>query len=310
MSKKKTTEEFIKQSRIIHKNKYDYSLVNYDGAFSKVKIICPVHGEFEQLARSHIFGHGCYKCEIGTNDFNSFVEKANTIHKNKYDYSLVVYKNSFSKVKIICPIHGEFSQTPNLHLQKCGCIQCRKDRLALYAKKRIVPFEIFKVRADTLFNKKFTYFEDSYTKMSSKTKIECPIHGLFFIEPSEHLRGRGCSKCNFYYGESLIRNILTENNILFEEQKKFDDCKYKNKLSFDFYLPKEKTLIEYQGIQHYIPVEYFGGKKAFEEQKIRDKIKSDYCINNHFSLFEIKYDSDIEGETKRCLEVYKNNGTF
>lgn len=123
-------EEFIKRSVKKHGNKYDYSLVNYINSVTKVKIICPEHGEFEQAPASHIRGKNCKFCAIENArkklSFNSenFITKSNIIHNNKYDYSLVDYINSHSKVKIICPEHGEFEQLPYDHIKRHGCNKC------------------------------------------------------------------------------------------------------------------------------------------------------------------------------------------
>ena len=112
--KKLTTEQFIKKAKQVHKNTYDYSLVEYVNNSTKVKIICSIHGEFEQTPAGHLSGYKCQKC---TTDINSkkqrltteeFVEKANKIHNNKYDYSLVEYITNCIKVKIICKEHGIF----------------------------------------------------------------------------------------------------------------------------------------------------------------------------------------------------------
>jgi len=129
-SKKLTTEQFIEKAKTVHGDKYDYSLVKYKNARTKVKIICTDHGVFEQIPNSHLKNHGCPKCKykklsslnIDNNDL--FVKKSNTIHNNKYDYSLVEYKTTWDKVKIICPVHGVFEQTPNAHIQGQGCPKC------------------------------------------------------------------------------------------------------------------------------------------------------------------------------------------
>lgn len=154
----------------------------------------------------------------------TFIEKAKEIHGNKYDYSLVDYIGSFDKVKIICPTHGVFEQTPNGHL---------------------------------------------------------------------NLRN-GCPKCNSSHGELKIRKILLENNIAFEEQKTFDECKNIHHLRFDFYLPEYNLCIEYQGRQHFEPYS-FGEKRIerFNNQKKNDDIKRNYCISKGIKLLEVKFDEDL-----------------
>jgi hypothetical protein len=96
----------------------------------KVNIICKIHGEFEQIASSHLIGQGCPRCgiikrsEIHKYDTNIFIEKANKIHKNKYDYSKVDYINIDTKIIILCKLHGEFEQTPYGHLSGNNCPKC------------------------------------------------------------------------------------------------------------------------------------------------------------------------------------------
>ena len=182
MSRKLTTEEFIQKALEKHGDKYDYSLVEYVNNNTKVKIICPIHGTFEQLPRSHLNGSICPFCANASrnlkekNTTEQFIEEARKKHGDKYDYSNVKYMNSYTKVKIICPAHGLFEQIPR-----------------------------------------------------------------------NHLSGACCPKCKSSKGEGQIRFFLKENNIVFEEQKKFHNCKDINLLSYDFYIPEKNLLIEYNG---------------------------------------------------------------
>ena len=125
--KKLTTEEFIKRAKEIHGDKYDYSLVDYKNMTTKIKIICPIHGVFEQRPSDHLRGD-CFFC-AGKNKLTTeeFIKRAKEIHGDKYDYSLVEYKGIYEKVKIICPIRGLFEQSPSNHLNKTypqGCPFC------------------------------------------------------------------------------------------------------------------------------------------------------------------------------------------
>lgn len=130
-TKKLTTEQFIKKAKEVHGDKYDYSKANYINYRTKVEIICPIHGSFfippvELISHRH----GCAKCgqekSKKTQAFTTeqFIEKAKEIHGDKYDYSKCNYFNSHTKVKIICPKHGEFEQLPYVHLQKHECPSC------------------------------------------------------------------------------------------------------------------------------------------------------------------------------------------
>ena len=128
---RKTTEDFIKEAKKIHGDKYDYSKVEYINNRTKVTIICPEHGEFVQTPIKHIMGEGCPKCAVkkiwdtrGRITTKEWIEKAKKVHGDKYDYSKVEYKRNDIKVSIICPEHGEFMQTPAKHLHGQECPQC------------------------------------------------------------------------------------------------------------------------------------------------------------------------------------------
>ena len=123
---KSNTNDFIKKSKVIHGNKYDYSLVNYIKAKKNVTITCPIHGPFEQLPNYHLSGSGCIYCSGRYNKKEEFENNGNIIHSNKYDYSLVDYKNNKTNVTIICPIHGPFEQRPDNHIHGYGCLSCNE----------------------------------------------------------------------------------------------------------------------------------------------------------------------------------------
>ena len=192
--KKKTTEQFIKEAKAIHGDKYDYSKVNYKGCFEKVCIICPIHGEFWQTPAMHLSGQGCSKCcgrKRKTKE--EFIEDAKKVHGNKYDYSKVNYVNNKTKVIITCPIHGDFLQRPDRHLFGCGCNKCGYDNTAEKCKTSL---EDFIKRAKEIHGDKYDYSKVVYVNNHTKVCIICPIHGEFWQTPRTHLMGRGCPICN------------------------------------------------------------------------------------------------------------------
>jgi len=107
--------------------------------------------------------------------------------------------------------------------------------------------------------------------------------------PANHLKGVGCPKCQNSKGENSIEKHLKENNIQFENQKTFSDCKHILLLPFDFYLPKHNICIEYDGEQHHKSIKHFGGDKKFQRTKYNDKIKTEYCKQNNIQLIRIPY---------------------
>ena len=117
---------FIERAKKVHGDKYDYSKVEYNGNKEKVCIVCPIHGEFWQRPNDHLTGHGCHECNCHnhTKKFCNFLKLANAVHENKYTYDESTYRNRSSKVRIICPEHGEFWQNAAIHLQGNGCPKC------------------------------------------------------------------------------------------------------------------------------------------------------------------------------------------
>ena len=354
-----TIDYFIEKSKSIHGDKYDYSLVEYKNIFTPIKIICPIHGEFIQIPNSHLNGHGCGGCgnllkgKRQTLSLNDFIQKANIKHENKYDYSTTEYKNSKSKVKIKCLIHGEFYQTPGKHLSGQGCPKCGTEILI---NSRRSDNNKFIVKAKLIHEDKYGYSLVRYINNSKKVKIICPIHGIWEQKPGGHLNGKGCRKCSgaekltteifikkssdihdnkYDYslvdykghyskviiicpvhnvfeqgagshmsgigcprckeskGEKEIFNQLIKKGIIFETQKTFEGCKFKNKLRFDFYLPEHNMCIEYDGEQHFNPIKYYGGQEKFDLIKKKDEIKTKFCKDNGIQLIRIKFSDKI-----------------
>ena len=126
-------ESFISKARSVHGNKYDYSSVEFVNTYTPVAIICPVHGKFYQKPHDH-FMYGCLLCGGKIKKSTErFIEDAQRIHGEKYDYSLVDYKSSTQKIDIICPQHGIFKQKPSSHLHGDGCPNC-----AIKSRKRLL----------------------------------------------------------------------------------------------------------------------------------------------------------------------------
>lgn len=188
------TEDFITRARKIHGDRYDYSKVVYKNAREKVCIVCKEHGEFWQTPYNHLSGKGCGKCANNFKmDVNLFIQKAKQVHGDKYDYSRVRYKNVNTKVCIICPIHGEFMQTPHNHLNGRGCFKCGGTSKS--------NKETFIGKAKNVHNNRYDYSKVEYVNARTKVCIICPEHGEFWQIPAHHLRGEGCSKCR---GKTLL----------------------------------------------------------------------------------------------------------
>ena len=279
-----TLNDFVKKCDKIHNKKYNYSLVNYIDNDTKVKIICPEHGEFEQVPNIHLKGAECNKCSRNKLKIplSTFIDKSNLLHSNRYDYSLVEYINNKTKVKIICPVHGEFEQIPSHHLNGRGCNNCGNN---------IKSKEFFLTESINIHGDFYDYSLVEYIDTKIKVKIICPVHGEFEQRPMHHYKGAGCQICNESKGERIIRQYLINNNFEFISQKRFKDCKDIKPLPFDFYIPKINACVEFDGEQHFKIIETWGGAEALENTQRRDRIKTNYCINNNIKLIRLNNDN-------------------
>lgn len=306
-----TTDLFIEKVKKVQGDKYDYSKVVYKNSKTKVEIVCPKHGSFWQTPDKHMQGQGCPKCKNESfrlrrfSNTSRFSEKAALVHNGKYDYSKVNYITRGTKVKIICPKHGDFEQEPRAHLAGQGCPACAKELNGL--KRRISPEEYI-AKVQKVHNNRYTYTKTKYSVMRNTIIITCPKHGDFEQVASEHLEGAGCPRCNFSHGEQQIDRFLYINKINYIPQYKIKGCTNRFSLPFDFAIFNEdgslRCLIEYHGKQHFEPIEFFGGLEAFKKQQKRDKIKRDYCMKNNIKLYTFSYKEDLIKkleEIKTCL---------
>lgn len=205
------TEKFIEKAKAIHKDSVIYDEVEYVRCDVPVKLICPKHGEFWMTPSHHLDGHSCHKCHMEKITFNSekFIEKAKEVHKNdevKVIYDEVDYVNAKTKVKLICPIHGEFWQTPDTHLRGGSCPTCAKEKFIQQNKERaMTPDRFFKKMKD-MYGDTLIFDEAVYVDYHTKLKVICPIHGEFYKTPQTLIQGQGCNECGKMRGiEKLLK---------------------------------------------------------------------------------------------------------
>lgn len=169
-------EAFIKKARETHGNKYDYSAVKYVNTTTPVAIICPIHGRFMQKPRDH-FMYGCRLCGGRTKMNNeSFIKAAKRTHGERYDYSMVDYVSSIKKVKIACPKHGVFLQTPRSHIHGDGCPKCgieKHKRLLfgvgvfdLYSENKSASYKAWIEMLRRCYDTTTTHKWDAYTEVT------------------------------------------------------------------------------------------------------------------------------------------------
>jgi len=226
MAKRLTTNDFIFKAKKVHGNVYDYSKTTYVRSISKVIIICSKHGEFEQTPNSHLAGNGCrlcgieHKASLFSLKQDEFILKASKIHKNKYSYDYVVYKNNSTKVLITCPLHGNWRQAPKSHLNGYGCPICGG------SKKR--TFSEFVSQANQKHSNKYTYSNFKYINDKTKGLITCSKHGDFKQTPNNHLVGKGCPVCAQISKSSNLPEFLVKSNKVHKNKYDYSLFNYTN----------------------------------------------------------------------------------
>ena len=194
MSKKITTQDFVRRAREVHGDKYDYSKSVYVSATTNLTIICTIHGDFQQRPANHNSGRGCREC-AGNKPLTveKFIERAKAKHGNLFDYSQVRFEGVENKITILCPAHGPFKQRVMVHLKGFNCPKCGREKVA---EKLAHSLDRFIQDARSAHGDKYDYSEVDYVNALTNVKIICPEHGAFFQKPSNHIRGVACSKCS------------------------------------------------------------------------------------------------------------------
>lgn len=228
MALKLTTDQFIIKARQSHGDTYDYSNVDYVSTSRKILIICKIHGEFSQRPNNHLNGQGCPKCGITKlNHINmahridqqKFEENANNKHNHKYIYKQYTNLSHNTKISITCPIHGEFIQLVNSHLNGRGCPKCSKNILKTTSQ--------FIIDSQSIHGMKYNYSKTKYINAATKIQIICPEHGEFWQKANNHLTGRGCPFCykQVIDTESFIKASRICHNLTYDySNTKYTKC--------------------------------------------------------------------------------------
>lgn len=289
----------------------------------EINFKCNICGHvFRRRPYNCLISNGCPKCHPPHNQkltTEEFIERANAIHNNRYDYSKVKYESFETPVIIIChekdkfgDEHGEFKVTPHAHIgsMKSGCPKCsgkfRKDT------------EYFIKEAKLIHGNAFIYDKTKYEKALKPVIITCPEHGDFKQTPNDHLNGRGCPLCKESHLEKNMRLFLNKNKIKYIPQAGFDwlrtDDTHK-KMSLDFYIEDKKIAIECQGIQHF-DGKYFwpterGKEKEFLRIQERDELKKKLCEEHgiriiYYSNLGIDYPYQVFEDKEELLKEIIN----
>ena len=304
----KTTTEFINDSILTHGEKYDYSLVEYKNAHSKVIIICPKHGEFTQRASAHTYGQGCSKCynnkTLNKLDTAEFIKRAETIHNHKYDYSLVDYIHDSGKIIVICPTHGKFTTQPGSHVrQKHGCKKCAGNETGTTQK--------FLENARKTHGDIYDYSLVDYINANTKVKIICTIHGEFEQKPLSHIiLKNGCPKCGVVSMQNKLKknqdNFILESKEIHGDKYDYSLVNYTARHRMINIICKEHGQFYQKASEH---IRGYGCSKCAKNEKLIKEEFINRCIlkhNNKFDYSNIYYDSLKSNIILNC----KTHGNF
>lgn len=292
---KKTKEQLQEESNIIHNDEYEI-LGEYINSDAKIEIKHRICGNiFKQTPDKHLHNNKCPIC-YGKNRLTKEILQERSDKKYNGEYEILGnYINSATPILIKHKICGnEYMQIPNNHLRR-RCFKC-------HGTPRKTNSE-FQEISNKIHNNQYTLISD-YIGANSIVKL---LHNKcmkeFDIIAYSHLRGGKCSYCFNSTGENFINDYLLQNKIDFIRGKSFEGCKFKNKLRFDFYLPSYNMCIEYDGIQHFEAVEWFGGGDALKMNKIKDNIKSEWCEKNSINLVRISYKESIYDKLNEIFNI-------
>jgi hypothetical protein len=300
--RKRNTAFFIKKSISRHGNLYDYSNSAYVAHNVKVDIICRIHGVFSQLPYAHMRGAGCIPCsrisssKKLTHNKNIFIEKCIAAHNNKYDYSLVDYSGSQKYIKIICGIHGVFSQKASSHLIGKGCKKCAIVNQSL-------TNDDFVRKCTFIHKNKYDYSKTQYTLSKNKVLIICKVHGEFKQYASSHLCGSGCAKCKHFVSkkETAWLDYLNVENKYRSISIKLNNKRY----NVDAFNPQTNTIYEFYGDY------WHGNPKIFEIDRVHPTNKNvtfgDLFLSTMMREYELKQHFNVvsvwENEFKQKMEI-------
>lgn len=305
MSKKLTNDDIIERMYDLVGDEYNKLDSFYINAQTKFDIRHNTCGhEYEVSWNKFKSGRRCPKCGGSLKLTNEdIVMKIYELVGDEYSKLDDTYINSSTKFSIKHNTCGhEYKIAWNTFQSGVRCPKCSLEQRGL---KRTLSNDYILRKINELVNDEYTKLDDVYFNSTTKFLIRHNVCGHEYeVKWCNFQQGKRCPKCNQSKGEKFISDCLINQNISFTSQVKFNDCRNERTLPFDFGIVDSNNniiaLIEFDGIQHFEPVERFGGEKAFELTQLRDSIKNDYCKDNNIPLLRVKYNENIEER----LEVF------
>lgn len=279
------------------KNNSNYQIINMldnNGLKTIITLKCSKGHEYTVDFAHFKRGQRCSHC--ASNKKYTYDEVKEYVESQGYVLLSDDYINCEEKLILKCPVGHEYyvSFTNFRTGNRCPlCCTCNKK----YTYNEV---------KDYVESQGYTLLSDNYINCKTKLKLLCSNGHEYFVSFDNFKRGKRCSSCKKRsLGEEKILDVLNYYGIQYIRQKTFDNCYYKYKLPFDFYLPDYNIIIEYDGIQHFEEVEAWGGLSKLELTQLKDEIKNEYCMVNDIQLIRIPYwnYNDIEYILTRELNL-------
>lgn len=303
MGRRKTHDEYIDEVKV--KNKHVIVLEIYAGASIPILHKCKYCGKEWLIRPSDILkGKGCRECsckrcgERLRKSHSQYVDELSEINTNIIP--IEDYINTDTAILHKCKVCGHiWSIKPNHTLSGHGCPMCGFKNNADAKRKTHDDY----VKELLIINSDVEVLEE-YVNYNTRILHKCKICGYEWpIDPGHTLRGQGCPICNQSHGEREISQWLRNHLIDHIPQYKFEDCRDKLELPFDFYIPEFNICIEYDGLQHFEPIDLFGGEESLKITQQHDNIKTNYCKENQIVLIRIAYNQNISEELNKFLLI-------
>lgn len=221
------------------------------------------------------------------------IRQCKLIHP-EYDYSKTIFSGSNSNMIVTCPTHGDFVTRPSRFIMgaKCGCPKCNTGFIKHLSQNEFIE------RCKSYFPT-YDFSQTIFKGKDQKVRVTCNVGHTWFPRAGDISRGHGCPVCarenrKKSLGEEVIQSYLSSLKIRFIQEYEIEcPTNPSNKAYIDFYLPEQNCFIEYNGKQHYTPINYFGGELRYVKQCKRDEYVKKYCEQKGIKLVEIKYNDNI-----------------
>lgn len=315
MPKKRTDKEFRELVYKLVGNEYTV-LSKYINNTTEIEIRHNVCGQiYRTKPKYFLAGSRCHSCQVKKNGLKrrlsakEFGKRFNQLSKGEYEL-LTPYITCTKQIKVRHNVCGYvYKVYPQNFLAGGRCRKCfvkNEHAEKAWTTKQFKKL-VFKLEDDN-YEVRSKYY-NNYTKIKLYHQ-KCGKE--YYVLPSNFLEGNRCPYCKSSKGEQAIAKSLDTKSIRYKREKTFDHCinpKTRKKLQFDFYLPTYNLCIEYDGIQHQIEVNFWGGALGLKERKYRDSLKNRFCEKYQIDLLRIPYtvknQNDINNILQKHLKVAK-----